>query len=278
VAAFLLGNLRDDRQARLGIAMILGGAAIIVYNDPEHQAGEFLFVPAQFAIFWIAGYALRERAARAEAAEASARVAVAEERTRIARELHDVVAHAVSVMVLQVGAVRHRLPEGEDAAALQAVEQAGRTALNEMRSLLGAMRREGELAELGPQPTLAGLDSLLGSVRRTGLDVDLTVEGEPAQLPAALEMSAYRIIQEGLTNTIKHAKATRADVHLRYAGDGLEIEVHDDGRGSPSLHRGGHGLVGVTERVKIFGGEMSAEPGEDGFTLRATLPLSGLAA
>jgi signal transduction histidine kinase len=277
-ASFLLGHLRDDRQARLGLAITLLGAAIIVHNDPDHAAAEYLFIPAQFAIFWIAGYALRERAARAEAAEASARVAVAEERIRIARELHDVVAHAVSVMVLQVGAVRHGLPAelDEDRAALQRVEQAGRTALTEMRGLLNAMREEGEAAEMGPQPTLAEVDGLLGAVRRAGLPVELHVEGEPKPLPGAIETSAYRIIQEALTNALKHARATRADVLIRYGAEDLEIEVSDDGRGAPSTNGGGYGLVGVHERVKIYGGEMSADsPAGGGFRLRTRLPLTG---
>jgi signal transduction histidine kinase len=277
-AAFLLGNLRDEAQARIGLAIVLGGAAIIVYNDPDHAAGEFLFIPAQFAIFWLAGYALRERSARAEAAEASARLAVAEERTRIARELHDVVAHAMSVMVLQVGAVRHRPGEGHDEAdaALKRVEQAGRNALTEMRGLLNAMRQEGETPETGPQPRLADVEELLGAVRRAGLPVELRIEGTPAELPAAVELSAYRIIQEDLTNTLKDAQASRADVTIRYRSEDLEIEVRDDGRATPSSNESGHGLVGMRERVKIYGGEMTAGRGADGgFTLRTRLPLMG---
>ena len=277
IAAFLLGNLRDDFQARLGLAIVLGGALIIVYNDPDARAGEYLFIPAQFAIFWIAGYALRERAARAEAAEAEARIAVAEERTRIARELHDVVAHAVSVMVLQVGAVRHGLPREleEDKAALQRVEQAGRTALTEMRGLLNAMREEGEAAELGPQPTLAEVDGLVSAVQLAGLPVELRVEGSPRELPGAIETSAYRIIQEGLTNALKHARASRADVVIRYGDEDLEIEVRDDGRGAPTTNGGGFGLVGMRERVKIYGGEITADsPAGGGFALRTRLPLT----
>jgi signal transduction histidine kinase len=277
-SAFLLGNLRDDLQARLGLLIVLSGSAIIVSNDPDHSAGDYLFIPAQFAIFWIAGYALRERAARAEAAEASARLAVAEERTRIARELHDVVAHAVSVMVLQVGAVRHGLPADldEEAAALGRVEQAGRTALAEMRGLLNAMREEGEAPEMSPQPTLAEVDGLIDGIRRAGLPVQLRVEGMPTTLPGPIELSAYRIIQEGLTNTLKHAQATHADVVIRYGDDALEIEVHDDGRGAAAADGHGFGLVGMRERVKIYGGEISTGAGADGgFMLRTRLPLTG---
>ena len=160
---------------------MIGGAAIVVYNSPDHAAGELVFVPALFAIGWLAGFALRERAEQAEAAEvratqaererdAAGRIAVAEERARIARELHDIVAHAVSVMVLQVGAVRHRLPDAlaPDREALQNVEQAGRTALAEMRRLLGAMRQDGDRIELEPQPGLDRLESLLDEVAPRG--------------------------------------------------------------------------------------------------------------
>ena len=288
-ASFLLGSLRDAVQARLGLVIVLGCAAIVVYNDPNRAPGEFIFTPVLFAIAWLAGFALRERAAQAEAAEerataaerereAAARIAVAEERARIARELHDIVAHAVSVMVLQVGAVRHKLPETlkEDRDALKGVEQAGRTALAEMRRLLGAMRHDGEDLELAPQPGLGGLDSLVEKIGRAGLPVRLNVEGEPSPLPRAIDLSAYRIIQEGLTNALKHARASHADVVVRYGPDELHIEVRDDGEGGSTSDGLGHGLVGVRERVKIFGGEMSAgNATEGGFILSTRLPLGG---
>ena len=287
-ASVLLGNLRDELAARRGLAIAVVGAVIVMYNDPQHAAGEFVVVPALFAIGWLAGYALRERTAQAHAAElrameaerardAAARVAVAEERARIARELHDIVAHAVSVMVLQVGAVRHRLPEklGDDRDALHDVEQAGRTALAEMRRLLDAMRRDGEGVDLAPQPGLDRVPSLLDEVRRAGLPVELHVEGEPRDLPRAIDLSAYRIVQEGLTNTLKHASAGRADVTVRYTPDEVQIEVRDDGAGA-SAGDPGYGLVGMRERVKIFGGEMSAGSANGrGFVLRTRLPLVG---
>jgi len=288
-AAFLLGNLGDTVQTRIGLAVALSGAAIIVYNNPDHAPGDFIFTPVLFAIAWLAGFALRERAAQAEAAEerathaerereAAARIAVAEERARIARELHDIVAHAVSVMVLQVGAVRHKLPETlpNDKDALKAVEQAGRTALAEMRRLLGAMRPDGEDLELAPQPGLDTLASLLEEVRRAGLPVRLQVDGEPFPLPRALDLSAYRIIQEGLTNALKHARASQADVVVRYGSDDLQIEVRDDGGGTSPNDGLGHGLVGIRERVKIYGGQMSAETATGGgFILSTRLPLGG---
>ncbi len=285
-AAVLLGNLQNERQARLGLVIVLAGAATIVYNRPGHGAGELAFAPLLFVIGWLAGYALRERAEQAEAAEeraaqaererdAASRIAVAEERARIARELHDVVAHAVSVMVLQVGAVRHRLEDPDDRGALESVEQAGRTALAEMRRLLGAMRRDGDGVQLGPQPGLGELGPLLEEVGRAGLPVELHVEGERLDLPRGIDLSAYRIVQEGLTNALKHAQATQADVTVRYAPAELELEVRDDGRGTAASDSLGHGLVGIRERVSIYGGEMTARPANGGgFVLSARLPLA----
>jgi signal transduction histidine kinase len=288
-AAFILGNLRDAVQGRIGLAVVLGGAAIIVSNAPGHTAGDFVFTPALFGIAWLAGFALRERAEQAEAAEQRARLAererevatrlaVAEERARIARELHDIVAHAVSVIVLQVGAVRHNLPpaQDEDREALRGVEQTGRIALADMRRLLGALRRDGDDVDLAPQPGLGGLDPLLDEFRRAGLPVRLSVDGDPVPLPPTLDLSAYRIVQEGLTNTLKHAHASHADVVVRYGADRLEIDVRDDGDGGTASDGLGHGLVGVRERVKIYGGEMSAgDAAGGGFLLSTSLPLDG---
>jgi signal transduction histidine kinase len=286
-AAFLLGNLRDARRAWAGLAIVLGCITTIVYNIPGHLTAELILIPVDFGIAWAAGLALREHAQKAEAAEvradqaerdreAAARIAVAEERARIARELHDIVAHAVSVMVLQVGAVRHKLPDSlaEDKDALTDVERAGRRALTEMRRLLAAMRREGEEAELVPQPGLDGLDSLLAEISRAGLPVELHVDGDPVALPRGIDLSAYRIVQEGLTNALKHARASDADVTVRYRPDELEIEIRDNGLGSSTTDGLGHGLVGVRERVKIYGGEMTAGTANGGgFVLSTRLPL-----
>jgi signal transduction histidine kinase len=287
--AFLLGNLRDPLRAGAGLAVVVGSAALLVYKIPDHTNAELVFVPVEFAISWLAGFALRERAEQAEAAEmratlaererdAAARVAVAEERARIARELHDIVAHAVSVMVLQVGAVRHKLPDSlaEDRDALRGVERAGRTALTEMRRLLAATRRDGDEAELGPQPGLDGLDALLEEVGRAGLPVQLHVDGERVPLPPAIDLSAYRIVQEGLTNALKHARASKADVTVRYQLNEVQLEVRDDGQGRSTSDGLGHGLVGIRERVKIYGGEMTAGTANGGgFVLSTRLPLSG---
>jgi signal transduction histidine kinase len=288
--AFMLGNLRNGLKAGIGLAVVTVGIVTVVYNIPgTTTTSNFVFITLRFVVAWLAGYALRERAEQAEAAElraiqaerereSAARVAVAEERARIARELHDIVAHAVSVMVLQVGAVRHKLPDSldEDREALRGVERAGRTALTEMRRLLSAMRYDGEEAELGPQPGLDGLDALLDEVGRAGLPVELHVDGQPFPLPRGVDLSAYRIVQEGLTNALKHAQASDADVIVRYRPDELEIEVRDNGQGSATSDGQGHGLVGVRERVKIYGGEMRAgRSDEGGFVLSTRLPVGG---
>jgi signal transduction histidine kinase len=286
--AFLLGNLRNAWQAAVGLVVIVSSLAVIVYKIPAHTTSELVFLPIDFAVAWVAGFALRERSEQAEAAEiraavaererdAAARIAVAEERARIARELHDIVAHAVSVMVLQVGAVRHKLPDsmGEDRDALSGVERAGRTALAEMRRLLAAMREDGDEAELVPQPGLDGLESLREEIGRAGLPVEVHVDGEPFPLPRGVDLSAYRIVQEGLTNALKHARATKADVTVRYLPGEVELEVRDDGVGSSTSDGLGHGLVGIRERVKIFGGEMATGTANGGgFVLNTRLPLS----
>jgi signal transduction histidine kinase len=296
--AFLLGNLRDERQAGIGLALVLGCIVVVVANIPgEQSASDLIFIPLRFVVSWVAGYALRERSEQAEAAEmratlaerdreaaemratlaerereAAARIAVAEERVRIARELHDIVAHAMSVMVLQVGAVRHKLPPvpEEDREALGRVEQAGRTALAEMRRLLGAMRSDADGVELGPQPGLDALDALVENVSRAGLPVRLHVDGEPFALPRAIDLSAYRIVQEGLTNALKHAHASHADVTIRYRPDELMLVVADDGNAPATTNGSGHGLVGIRERVHIYGGAMTAGPAFDGGFILST--------
>ena len=288
-AALLLGYVRDRRKALIGLGIVVAAMLILVWNIPGTQAtNTFIFLTLRFVTAWIAGFALRAREDQASAAEvravraedereAAARVAVAEERARIARELHDVVAHAVSVMVLQVGAVRHKLSDtsAEDRDALRSVERAGRTALTEMRRLLAAMRREDDEVEFVPQPGLDGLNALLNEVARAGLPARLHVDGEPFPLPRGVDLSAYRIVQEGLTNALKHANASDADVTVRYRPDEVEIEVRDNGGGVAKSDGLGHGLVGVRERVKIYGGEMSAgTTSEGGFVLSTRLPIA----
>jgi signal transduction histidine kinase len=289
-AALLLGNLRKEVEGRIGLVIVVSCSALIVNNDPGDDAGTVISATVLFAISWLVGYALRERTERTEAAERraalaehdremTARVAVAEERARIARELHDVVAHAVSVIVLQVGTVRHRMAHGdaENRETLRNAEEAGRNALADMRRLLGALRRDDEQPELLPTPGLAHLETLFDAVRGAGLDVELHVRGDQVSLPPGLDLSAYRIVQEALTNTLKHAHASRAVVQLTYGSDTMDIVVTDDGRGASNGDRAGHGLVGISERVRLYGGDMSAgASATGGFVLRARLSLDGV--
>jgi signal transduction histidine kinase len=209
-------------QAGIGLVVVLGGAAFIVYRIPAHTTGELVFIPIEFAILWLAGFLLRESAEQAEAAEVRAtlaeqereadalRVAV-EERTRIARELHDIVGHSVSVMTVQTSGVRRLLrPEQEqEREALLAVEQTGREALAEMRRVVGALRDPGEGPTLAPRPSLDRLDQLIAQARATGLPVDLEIEGEAIPLPAGVDLTAYRLVQEGLTNDQARRGAAR---------------------------------------------------------------------
>jgi signal transduction histidine kinase len=286
-AAFLFGNLADAVLGRVGLAVVLGGAAIVVYNDPDHGAGEFIFVPVLFAIAWLAGFALRGRAAQAEAAEqrathaehereGNARRAVFEERVRIARELHDVVAHHVSVMGVQAGAARVVIDRDPAAAkeALTAIESSSRQAVAELHRLLGFLRQVGDRDDLAPQPGLGQLPRLAASMSDSDLAVAVSIEGPERALPPTVDVSAYRIVQEALTNTLKHSAASRADVHVRYWPDELEVEIVDDGpphsgtRSAP----GGLGLIGMRERAALHGGQLSAGPAAGGgFTVRVKL-------
>jgi signal transduction histidine kinase len=286
-ASFLFGMLRDVRLAVAGLALSYALPLVVAANDPTGGADDIFWPWLLFAIFWGVGFAggrkfaqateAEERAARAERErEERALAAVAEERARIARELHDLVGHSVSLMTVQAGAVRRLLrPEQErEREALQIVEQTGREALAEMRRLVGVLRRPEEAPALAPQPSLEYLDALVAKVRDAGLQVELQIEGDAAQLPPGIDLTAYRLVQEGLTNALKHARATRADVLVRYGDDEVEILVSDDGRGAGSGDGGGHGLVGMRERVTVYGGELEAGPRPGGgFALHATLPL-----
>jgi signal transduction histidine kinase len=283
-AAFLLGGLPDAVPGRLGLAVVLGCIAAIVYNDPAQSPGELVFTPALFAIAWLVGFALRERVVEAQAAEdraahaeGDARRAVFEERVRIARELHDVIAHHVSMMGVQAGAGRLVIDRDPDKAkeALAAIELSSRHAVQELYRLLGFLRQAGDPDPLASQPGLGQLASLAAGMSNAELTVEVRVEGEQRPLPATVDVSAYRIVQEALTNTLKHARASRADVHLRYWPDELEVEIADDGRpnGGPAAASGGLGLIGMRERAALHGGQLSAGPAAGGgFTVRVKLP------
>ena len=215
-----------------------------------------------------------------EAHELQALRAAADERRRIAREMHDVVAHSVSVMVVQAGGARRILerdPERAVAAAAQ-IERTGREALAEMRRLLGVLHRDDDEHDArAPQPTMAGVGALVERAREAGLPVELHVAGERRSLPAGLDLAAFRVVQEGLTNALKYADRAPTDVHVRWGERELELEILDRGPG-PARERlggdGGHGLVGMRERVKLYGGELEAGRRRGGgFRIRAKLPL-----
>jgi signal transduction histidine kinase len=286
--AFMFGALRELRQAIAGFAILLGVNAIVTRNDPDGSVGDFVWTCIIFGIAWTIGFGLahklreadeaKERAERLERArEEEARAAVAEERARIARELHDVVGHSVSVMTVQAAGVRRLLrPEQErEREALEIVEQTGREALAEMRRLVGVLRRPEEAPALAPQPSLEHLDRLVAQARDAGLPVDLKVEGDPVQLAVGLDLTAYRFVQEGLTNALKHARASHAEVLVRYDDGHIELTVSDDGSGDGGGESGGHGLVGMRERISVYGGELEAGPqAKGGYRLRARLPLT----
>jgi signal transduction histidine kinase len=203
------------------------------------------------------------------------REAVVDERARIARELHDAIAHHVSMMVVQAGAERRVLPPGQESTrdVLSTIERVGRSALTEMRRLVGMLRGDGS-DDLAPQPNLAAVPALVEGLRDAGFPVELQVDGERRDLPVGIELSAYRVIQEGLTNALKHAGRAHVRVHVRYGPNSLELQIADDGLGQPAaLPEGGHGLAGIQERVALYGGELEAGRGSDGgFVLRVLLP------
>jgi signal transduction histidine kinase len=224
--------------------------------------------------------AYRERAERLDAGrDLSASTAAYEERTRIARELHDVIAHSVSVMVIQAGGARLVLSAdpARAEASLRSVERAGRDALAEMRRLLGVLDAGRDSRALAPQPGLADIQDLLSRARASGLATELRVDGEPAPVSPALDLCAYRIVQEALTNAIKHAAPARADVHVSWGRQAVELEISDDGRGPGAVTGApsGHGLAGMRERVALHGGSIESRPGDSGgFMVRARLPLA----
>jgi len=221
-----------------------------------------------------------DRERRAQLAErerdVAAREAVVEERARIARELHDAVAHHVSVMVVQAGAERRTLDSSNAGTreVLETIERTGRSALTEMRRLLGMLRDETD-DPLHPQPGLADVPTLITQLRDAGLAVRLEMVGEPRELPVGIELSGYRIVQEALTNALKHAGDAQATVYVRYGSDSLELEISDDGGGGrDSSLPGGHGLVGMRERVALYGGRFRASRNPaGGFTVHALLPI-----
>ena len=238
------------------------------------------FAVVTFIVMVLVRRVLGDRERRLQLAErerdVAAREAVVEERARIARELHDAIAHNVSMMVVQAGAERQVLDpdHGSTREVLETIEKIGRGALTEMRRLVGMLRSD-SADPLTPQPGLDDLSTLVAQVREAGLPVDLRVEGERRDLPVGIELSAYRIVQEALTNALKHAGDARATVHVRYGADSLELEIVDDGPGAPApVASGGHGLAGMRERVALYGGRLDAgRRPSGGFSVRVLLPI-----
>jgi signal transduction histidine kinase len=294
VAVYSVAAYGDRWVALAGLAAAAVGSVAVQLTPGRFQAPTVVSNGLIIGAAWLLGHfvgvrrryitRLEERTAELERARAElARRAVAEERLRLARELHDVVAHSISMIAVQSGVGAHVAdthPE-EAAKALGAIEATSRAALTELRRLLGVLRQDSEpQASLSPVPGLADLDSLLAEVAKAGLAVKLQVHGTRASLPAGVDMSAYRIVQEALTNVVKHAGPARAQVVVGYHDRDVTVEILDDGRGAAtSTGEGragtGHGLIGMRERVAAFGGDLEAGPGPDGgFRVAARLPLA----
>jgi signal transduction histidine kinase len=286
VFVFLLLAVYSGAAHTSGRRTLLAGAMTVgifvtafLMGDTGVTADAMVFYAIVFGGPWVAGRAvhqrrLNERELQLEIGKAAA--AIVEERARIARELHDVVAHSISVMVIQARGGR-RVFESEPADAREAfavIESTGQQALDEMRRLVGMLRSGEDTLPLAPQPSLKELGTLVEQVRAAGLPVQLAVEGVPRDLPPGVDLSAFRIVQEALTNALTHAGPARARVVLRYLADELELEISDDGPGTGDDVGSGYGLVGMRERVSVYGGELQAgrQPG-GGYALRVRLPL-----
>ncbi len=290
LAFYSVGANCDERRAPVVGAVAVGAIAAADLARPGlfSSTGSRPSAWLAFVLAWLVGRDLRRRrqrvsdleehAARLEhEREEKAQLAVAEERARIARELHDVIAHGVSVIVVQAQAGPHLMGDPERATGVfRAIESSGRDALVELRRLLGILRSGDEQLAIGPQPGLDSLQSLVEQLQTSGLRVVLRVEGEPLHLPAGIDLSAYRIVQEALTNVVKHAGNAATEIVVRYGARALELEVVDDGSGANGGVNGdGHGLIGMRERVALYGGTLEAGSRGDGhgYAVRARLPF-----
>jgi signal transduction histidine kinase len=280
-ALYALAVWTSPRRFAIGLAFLAAGFFIASYGPKGSVANTALFSGVTLVVVLLVRRVLGDRERRAQLAErerdVAAREAVVEERARIARELHDAIAHNVSMMVVQAGAERRVLDGtgGTTREVLETIEQIGRGALTEMRRLVGMLRSDdGE--PLAPQPGLDDLPTLVAQVADAGLAVELHIEGERRALPVGIELSAYRIVQEALTNALKHAGEANASVLVRYGADSLELEIVDDGAGAvqAAVSGGGHGLVGMRERVALYGGRFDAGRSKSGgFSVRVLLPV-----
>jgi len=281
-----LGTYNERTKAVAGLV-----AAELLAAFANYQFGggvaDYFWVGTFVVVAWTTGIVLSRRAAHMrEMAERARRLeeehaaaterAVVEERQRIARELHDVIAHSVSVMTVQAGAVRRLLrPEQEkERQALETVEATGRQALTEMRRLVGLLREQGAMPEFTPQPGMKTLEKLLDGVRAAGLPVDLEVEGSPQELPPGVDLAAYRVVQEALTNALKYAGPAHAWVEVNWGEDELELTIANDGRDDGDPRAGGLGLDGMRERVALYGGEIASGTRDGGgYVVTARLPI-----
>ncbi len=286
-ALYSYGANARELQAWAAVVLVpLAVAVFVTIDSDSFEVGSVVFGSLVLGGPWLAGVTIRLRRQSERSLtlrtielehdrEERARAAVAEERTRIARELHDVVAHAISVVVVQSRGGRKVLERDTDAAraAFDSIERTGEQALGEMRRLLGMLRDDDEERSRAPQPSLERLGALAEEMRASGLPVELDVQGAPNGIPPGIDVSGYRIVQEALTNTLKHAGAAVARVGVRFTPDAVEIDVVDDGRGGLAAAGTGNGLVGIRERVAIVGGEVAAGPEPDGgFAVRVRLP------
>jgi signal transduction histidine kinase len=291
LASYGLGAYTEAREALAGLALAALLAATSVIADPGgFGPSDLLFAGILLGGAWSLGRVVHARTIQASrqeqrareletTADERARQAVEAERRRIARELHDVIAHGLSLMVLQAGAAERVLATSPERAAepLRIIQETGRLALTDMRQLLSVLRTPGQQTGLDPQPRLEDLESLLARVRESGLEVRFHQAGVPYTPPVGVALSIYRIVQEALTNTIKHAHARRVEVTVRYLPSAIEVEVVDDGSGGRAEVNGtGGGLIGMRERVEVFGGDFHAgRTVEGGFAVRARLPVPG---
>ncbi len=283
-AAYALGVGDSPRRGLIGLAALLAMGAVWDAFDPsddglltEHVGQVIWLIPwvvsFLFGLYWRGRRLNLDQAAREHAARAER--AVAEERTRIARELHDAIGHSVAVMTVQTSAVRRLLHGDQDKerAALETVEATGREAMSEMRKIVGVLRSGDEAPDLAPPPSLAQLDRLADNFRHAGLVVDVEIAGDTAAVAPGLSATVYRVVQESLTNSLKHAAARRVRVLIECREDRLEVTVTDDGRGGAADPAKGAGLTGMLERVKVYGGTLLAGPAASGgFTVHAVLP------
>ncbi len=286
VSLYSLGRWTRGAGVWVGVVFVLAYIVVFVVGDANAQGtsvelGDIGFGTLFVGTPWAAGVAIRLRRERERTLVVESEAAIARERARIARELHDVVSHAISVTVLQARGGRAMIGRDEEAVrdALDAIEQTNTAALSDMRRLLAVLRDTDSDAGDGraaPQPSLANLERLVEQVRRAGLPIVLSITGEPGPVPPGVDLSAYRIVQESLTNVMKHSgEGATATVTIAYSADDLRVTVADDGRGAAAPNGSGHGLAGIRERVAVVGGTMVAEPAAaGGFEVRARLPFA----